>query len=211
MERQSMDEVQAVSHAEERADAQAAADLRRQAVEMGREAASFRLKTLVQEAEALKAQIAEEQEGDTTPVDLWYQYDALMDRIEEAKDSLYSLVSLALDGRYSPEDVKGWCSRAVEMGCVHPTIGGALLEDLLYVRKIPNAPFREHVLTEREAGRIPMANISPHEESTISRRMGLRSIPGSPGHNDTMRIFITYEQGVDLAQRFGMTPQQAGI
>jgi hypothetical protein len=190
---------------EAREDAEAAVALRQRAVEMGKEAAALRFRTLLEKAEALKASLADADE------DAWGKYDALMDEIEEAKDTLYSLVSLALDGRYTAEDVRGWCSRAVQMGCSHPTIGGSLLEDLLYVRKIPNAPFREHALAEREAGRVPLTNVTPHEESALSRRIGLRATPGRPGYNPNLSLFITYEQGVDLAQRFGMAPQQAGI
>jgi hypothetical protein len=192
---------------EAREDAEAAVALRQRAVEMGKEAAALRFRTLLEKAEALRARLGECEDRNTLA--LWSEYDALMDEIEEAKDTLYSLVSLALDGRYTADDVRGWCSRAVEMGCVHPTIGGALLEDLLYVRKIPNAPFREHVEALEVVNQIPVKY--DKEQGDITKMLGLRPICGSGPRANTVRMFITYEQGVDLAQRFGMTPQAAGI
>jgi hypothetical protein len=195
-----MDEV---SLAEAREDAEAATALRERAVEMGKEAAALRFRTLLEKAEALKASLADADE------DAWGKYDALMDEIEEAKDTLYSLVSLALDGRYTAEDVRGWCSRAVEMGCGHPKIGGALLEDLLYVRKIPNAPFREYIEALETVNQIPVKH--DKEQGDITKMVGLRTCSGGRNYTPNLRLFITYEQGVDLAQRFGMTPQAAGI
>lgn len=63
--------------------------------------------------------------------------------LDEIRDQQYALVAQALDGRYTVADVRAWCERAVDMKAHHPHLDGKLIEDLIYLRKVPVAPLRE--------------------------------------------------------------------
>lgn len=181
---------------------------------------SGRIKTLVTNylspararVETLRARIEKaEKHQDSTPGPLWSEYDSLMDEVETLYDYLYSIVASALSWRYSADEIKGWYVTAVEKGCVRPKVGKALIEDLMYVRKVPNAPFRA-VVQEMVDNDIPM----PDSMKTVLGSEPLRRIVGiephcQPGAVNSLRLYVTYEQGVALARLLGMTPQQAGV
>lgn len=196
-----------------------------------------RAKNLQTTAKKLKKKL-----GTTTTVGLIDSLEAIQEELDEIQDgwatARYEAVSIALGGRYTPEQVRGWCEDAVEMGCAHPRIGPSLIEDLMYERVVPVAPFlarlreiRYHVKKDAEApeeygwgrsdvekdpnpahGMIKEAAVALGTDyCSVYKVLGTAKRTNRPGSPGSLSLFITYEQASRLAKAWAMSPQEAGI
>ena len=208
-----MDEAGAVTQNELAADTQAKVELEARIGAVGRQVEKVKKKLDVTEAKAEK-----------TPK-TWGEYDELMDEVEELRMRLYFAVATALDHRYSTKEVAGWFGRAGEMGCTRPSVTKELLRDLMNIKKVPNAQFREAILAlpdPENTGPGPkydldiitkqhIADRVTNGDCTYLRRLvGLAPIPNTKGA-PTLRLWISYEQGVALAQALGIPLVEAGV
>lgn len=152
--------------------------------------------------------------------------------LDNIRDQQYALVAAALSWTHTPDEVRSWCERALVMGANHPRFDANLLEDLMYVRRVPNAPLREHLeaRVKREREDQFTANPDTHyidtvvfrqaEEATgwnnriLRRRLGMLTRPTGAmagGLAQSLTLFIDYEVASALARTFGIQPRDAGI
>jgi hypothetical protein len=151
---------------------------------------------------------------------------AELDRIH---DEQYVLVAAALSWRHSPSEVHAWCERTVAMGAQHPRFDGALLEDLIYERRVPNAPIRDQFerlvdTTERayRHGAAPEDLYCPEnyidqctkalecDERLLYKRLGIMRRT-SATRGDTVSLFMDYDAVSRIAPILNLTPRSAGI
>lgn len=154
-----------------------------------------------------------------------FSLEAIEQRLDGLWHELYALVACALGWRHREGEVAGWYQRAVDMGCSHPRIGPDLLLDLMYERKVPNAPFRHRIDTmideQEEADTAHDTRYTDGTLCEVARTLGCtptdanRVIGRKPYHSQagryTMRLFIPYETAVPIARVLGMSPHAAGI
>lgn len=160
------------------------------------------------------------------------EVEGVLVELDGIRDQQYALVAAALSWTHSPDEVRSWCDRALAMGANHPRFDANLLEDLMYVRRVPNAPLREHLEARVKREREDQFNANPDthyidtvafrqaEEATgwdnriLRRRLGMLTRPTGAmagGLAQSLTLFIDYEAASVLARTFGVTPRQAGI
>lgn len=191
------------------ADQRAARDLAEHARAVGLKVEDLRkrhIPRVVKKARELQERI---EQGDA-PLTLLQEYDALMDEVERLYDYRYSIVASAMDWRHTTAEVRSWFTRAMDMGCLRPQVGKTLIEDLLYCRKVPNAPFRERYL-ELRRGDTPIGGDNPKTQAILGHETFDRILGVRQRSNGSLCLWLTYEQGVELARILDMTPIQAGI
>ena len=91
------------------------------------------------------------------------------ERMAEVEQERYALIALALPKAawiesfdpfvvkyqfYTAGDVEAWCKRATDMGCRQSRFPLSTALDLLYLRKVPNAPLREHMAGRRATSEL---------------------------------------------------------
>lgn len=121
------------------------------------------------------------------------------------------------EGLYSTADVLGWIKRALEMGAAVPRIGGDTVERVYRGELVPNAIFREEV--ERRgvgmkalADRIGMERADGcHVTRDLARQLGMETTLASRGYQDTLRVFVTYDQALALAKALDLEPYECGV
>lgn len=216
----------------------AALDLqeREEELKVGSRALNKRIGSLQARAVELRAELQE----DLDERRRW----AILDEIEELKDDiyaarwgLYELTAGTLGWEYNAADVALWCERAVAMGAPHPRLRHDLLLDLVHVRQVPNAPFREQyerqlgfttdparrarvtrnvhrVLSKMEQERGEdygaaslMGGDNKPQVRVLERWLGLQ-LNGNPCN---LRLFVRYEQAEAMARVFDISPHTAGI
>jgi hypothetical protein len=143
---------------------------REREVESRRRDLASQIHRLEKRAQELGVRLAALDPASEASAELEGEVDDVEEDLAWARYGLYQLVADAMavvdeDGdthyRYTGADVKAWCDRALEMGCGHPSFRSTTLMDLINLRQVPNAPFRERLaeLLERNAG---------EEEGTIA-------------------------------------------
>lgn len=173
---------------------------------------------------------------DSISTQMCAELDALGVEMRSARWALYQLTAFAIGGDYRACDIHAWCDRAQQMGASHPNLDFDLLLDLVHVRKVPNAPFRERLqeLTGRGKDELTylnhtyrhlrdiegadgcygaaslMASGKPQPRA-LHRLLGMATRPTTADRPPSLRLFVSYEQGVALSRALDMEPLQAGI
>lgn len=224
-------EVTAAELAEDRQAARALSatvkKIRRQAKDL-----AGRVLTLDAEVRALRGDLQSAlDKGVDVNVDSWTdKVEQILVQLDSIHDQQYALVAEALQGRYSSHDIRDWCEMAIEKGAGHPRLDSGLIEDLLRVRRVPNAPFRERLLeiieTERNLGMHHHEGLPRYVDTTIvshlmavmdwterdvKRRLGINPCPGRVGTSRTMTLFIPYETAVKIAPALNLRTYDLGI
>ncbi len=125
---------------------------------------------------------------------------------------------------YTTEEVLGWMDRAVSMGgagVFGQTFNVALLKDLLRVRRVPNAKFRERFVHLRETegltpgalgeqmGLTKMGGVG--DATRVERRLGLKPETQRYGKHRTVPMFIPYDLAVRFADALKLEYVEVGV
>lgn len=197
---------------------------------------------IAKKAARLQAKVADMDPEAEATAELTGALEDLQEEVQWVQYGVYRLTADALavvllDGDvfypYSPADVKAWVERADELEATRPTIQPQQLRDLVWMRQVPNAPFRERYLAgdyseaaviegtyealraqEEDDGQEYgakhfMVGDSP-QTRWFQRLLGIQATPsgsGKPG----LKIFIPYEVGVAFMRALDMTPQESGL
>lgn len=129
---------------------------------------------------------------------------------------------------YTEEDVLGWAKLAVDMGAALPQFGPKLVEDVLYLRKVPNAIFREraYAIMDESMGdtpslddialraghvRVKAGGEKAGNTQELANLIGLTTIKQSYGNPPYLRLFVSYDQALTLARAFELDLHDVGI
>ena len=159
-------------------------DAREEQLRASTRALMGRIKTLERRGREIAAEL---EQGDAT-ARLTGAVEDIEEDITGCRRQLYVLVSDALDNRYMPSDVEAWCHRAIEKGCVHPQLGSDLLSDLVRIRRVPNAPFRERALALLSDG-ATMSDI------TLAYHRHLLDVERETGQSHGSASVVTEDKG----------------
>lgn len=165
-----------------------------------------------------------EDSGSITDEHMW-DLEYLLELRDDLYRQQYELLSVALGHRHSPEEIQGWFDRAVAMGCHRPPANTSLVADLMYERKVPNAPFRARyeelapAFAERDSQghgsglvRQIADAVTNGDQTYLKRMLGIKTAQNGDGTKpSSLTLFISYDQAVKLAKVLGMTPVEAGI
>lgn len=131
------------------------------------------------------------------------------------------------ESRYTLEDVLSWVQMAVDMGAPPPKFGPGFIEDLRKFRRVPNAVFRDAIRAlatkqddnspslEDIALRAGLSRTKPNgkrvgDRYNLLRLVGLEPFK-QPGNPPYVRLFISYDQALALADVLGIDYRLAGI
>lgn len=210
---------------------------REEELRVGVAALTRKMADLERQTRAMRNRLVGPLVGVPIPVSLASELEKLEGALEDCRWGLYDMTASAIGGDHGAADVAAWCRRAVDMGANHPRIDRALLLDLLHVRKVPNEPFRtkaDEVISNAEIGTITKLvhrhlkaipgdhgaaslittnNGVTHPQIRILKRwLGMETCPASkPSRLPSLRLFVTYEQGLALARALDLDPYQAGL
>lgn len=210
---------------------------REEELRIGSRALNKRVKSLEAQVVDLKARIGG---ADAKPLLLLDEIEELQEDIYAARWGLYELAAGTLGWEYNAADIALWCERAVAMGAYHPRLDTSILLDLVHVRQVPNAPFRE--CYERQLGRTTdparkaRVTLNVHralsriehargasygsaslvegdkpQSRILERWLGVQPNPGGGDPLPTVRLFVKYEQAEALAVAFDLSPHSSGI
>lgn len=154
--------------------------------------------------------------------------EAALVELDGIRDEQYALVAAALSWRHSPDEVRSWCERCMAAGAPHPRIDGRLLEDLIYERRVPNAPVREAYLALRDAERPVRYRqrvedlycaedyreqcnraLGTEDYTLLEKKLGLKVRPNGKGV--LVSMFMDYDEVSKLAPILNVMPRLAGV
>lgn len=121
--------------------------------------------------------------------------------------------------RYSTADVLGWAAYAVSLGAGPPRLSPKLIEDLLYLRRLPNAPFREAYLHLKQITIKDGRQWAPQHlaesvgltKQELERLLGISPRIDSRQSHPTLQLFITYDQAILFSRLLNVNFHTAGI
>lgn len=124
---------------------------------------------------------------------------------------------LVSEGVYSYEDVLGWLARAIEAGAAMPQLGGRTIDALFRAELVPNAVFRETLERRIAAGTASMKGLAADvpfvdgDDRNLERALGMETSPGTKGYPPTLRLFVSYDQAVELMTALKLDPHDCGV
>jgi hypothetical protein len=217
-----------VTEQEIAADARAAVDYRLKVDEIRKQATALDAAAGGLEEEILALRDSVE---DITRDELIAAHEHVYQQLDEIRDQQYAMVATALDDEYTVDEIRRWYLRAEGLADYHPRITAQVLEDLAYVRRVPNAPFRDR-LAEIQAGeeveqkdrsrqterytdspaRRSIMGALGWNERALKRNLGINTRPaGGGGRHKSVSMFIDYDAASLLARTLGLKPHAAGI
>jgi hypothetical protein len=217
-----------VTEQEIAADARAAVDYRLKVNEIRKQATALDATAGGLEEEILALRDSVE---DITRDELIAAHEHVHQQLDEIRDQQYAMVATALDDEYTVDEIRRWYLRAEGLADYHPRITAKVLEDLAYVRRVPNAPFRDR-LAEIQAGEeIEQKDRSSQterytrsvaqdavmaamgwNERAMKRNLGINTRPaGGGGEHKSVTLFVDYDAASLLARTLGLKPHAAGI
>lgn len=202
---------------------------REEEIRVGARALTRRITELEKRAQALRAVV-----GETRSSKMLDEIETLQEDLGACRWQLYHMTAEAIGSDYQAADIALWCDRAEEMGACHPRLDRALLMDLVHVRKVPNAPFRDRLavcnVTLAHAVLLVYRHLSDIEKvegesfsaaslmddkspqpRILERWLGMALCPAKAPRQPSLRLFVGYEQAVALARALDMDPLTAGI
>jgi hypothetical protein len=170
---------------------------------------------------------------DITRDELIAAHEHVYQKLDEIRDQQYAMVATALDHQYTVDEIRKWYLRAEGLTDYHPRITAKVLEDLAYVRRVPNAPFRDRLLemgveeieqedrssqtesyTESPA-RLAIMDALGWDDRALKRNLGINPRPAGGGerggYHKSVSLFIDYNAASLLARTLGLKPHAAGI
>jgi hypothetical protein len=153
-------------------------------------------------------------------------------KLDGIRDQQYAIVATALDNQYALDEIREWYVRAEGLAGYHPRITAKVLEDLAYMRRVPNAPFRIRLAeiqaveeveqkdrssqTQRYTKSVALEAVMKAmgwNERGLKRNLGINARPAGGGgdYNKSVTLFVNYDAASLLARTLGLKPHAAGI
>jgi hypothetical protein len=220
-----------VTEQEIAADARAAVDYRLKVDEIRMQATALDAAAGALEEEILTLKDSVE---DIRRDELIAAHEHVYQQLDEIRDQQYAMVATALDHQYTVDEIRKWYLRAEGLADYHPRITAKVLEDLAYMRRVPNAPFRDRLaeisareeieLQDRSSQtehytespvRLAIMSAMGWDDRALKRTLGINPRPAGGGErggsHKSVSLFIDYNAASLLARTLGLKPHAAGI
>lgn len=125
---------------------------------------------------------------------------------------------------YTTEDVLSWIEHTLDMGCAMPRIGPKTIIDALRIRIVPTARLRERFLRMQADGKVSAKDAAKRvgmtrlhdgriegDSTRFRRALGITPSPSSTGRPPTLRMFISYEDAVTIADALDIPYHEVGV
>jgi hypothetical protein len=168
---------------------------------------------------------------DITHDELVAAHEHVYQQLDGIRDQQYAMVATALGNEYTVDEIRQWYLRAEGLASYHPRITAKVLEDLAYMRRVPNAPFRDRLAEIQGGEEVEQKDRSSQterytdspvrrsimgalgwDERALKRNLGINTRPaGGGGRHKSVSMFIDYDAASLLARTLGLKPHAAGI